>query len=223
MHHPYPHLILSYHNVLSSAEADKLVAVAQPRMVQASIGHGKEVSEMRVSRNCWIKDFESGLVDKLSLRWNRITKLQTSRPLDLHGEGKEEEYEHLQIANYGIGGHYESHQDPMFVYKDPDFVIYSVQEKKNPYPTGDRLATFMLYLSEVPKGGWTAFPRLGVATRPQKGSAVFWYNLKKSGRSDMSMLHGGCPVVLGSKWVANKWIRENANIFHSPCGNNIDV
>jgi len=223
VHHPYPHLILSYHNVLSSSEADKLVAVAQPRMVQASVGHGKEVSEMRVSRNCWIKDFESGLVDKLSPRFNRITQLQTSRPLDIHGEGKEEEYEHLQIANYGIGGHYESHQDPMFVYKEPDFTVYSVQEKKNPYPTGDRLATFMLYLSEVPKGGWTAFPRLGVAIAPQKGSAVFWYNLKRSGRSDMAMLHGGCPVVLGSKWVANKWIRENANIFQNPCGDHIDV
>merc|ERR1719464_582140 len=224
VHHPEPHLILSYHNVLSSNEADKLVATAQPRMVQASIGHGKEVSEMRVSRNCWIKDFESGHVDKLSPRFNWITKYQTSRPLDIHGEGKEEEYEHLQVANYGIGGHYQSHQDPMFVYKEPDFIVYSVQEKKiPPYPTGDRLATFMMYLSEVAKGGSTAFPRLGVAIRPQKGSAVFWHNLKRSGRSDMFMLHGGCPVVLGSKWVANKWIRETANMFHSPCGDHIDV
>jgi len=224
VHHPEPHLILSYHNILSNSEADKLVSVAQPRMTQASIGHGKEVSEMRVSRNCWIKDFESGHVDKLSHRFNWLTKLQTSRPLDLHGEGKEEEYEHLQVANYGIGGHYQSHQDPMFVYKEPDFVVYSVQEKNmDPYPTGDRLATLMMYLSDVAKGGSTAFPRLGVAIKPQKGSAVFWYNLKRSGRSDMSMLHGGCPVVLGSKWVANKWIRETANMFHSPCGNHIDV
>ena len=92
-------------------------------MVQASIGHGKEVSEMRVSRNCWIKDFESKLVDSLSPRFNWITGLQTSRPLDVHGEGQEEEYEHLQVANYGIGGHYQSHQDPMFVYKEPDFLV----------------------------------------------------------------------------------------------------
>ena len=99
-------------------------------------------------------------------------------------------------------------------------------ENKNgrpPYVTGDRLATFMLYLSEVPLGGYTAFPRLGVAVKPEKGSAVFWYNLKTSGRSDMAMLHGGCPVVLGSKWVANKWIRENANIFHSPCGSHVNI
>jgi len=225
VHHPRPHLVVSFHGVLSPKEADGLVATAQPRMQQASIGHGKEVSEMRVSRNCWIKDFESKLVDKLSPRINWITRLQTSRPLDLHHEGQEEEYEQLQIANYGIGGHYQSHQDPMFVYKDPEFLVYSVENKNGrpPYVTGDRLATFMLYLSEVPLGGWTAFPRLGVAIAPSKGSAVFWYNLKTSGKSDMAMLHGGCPVVLGSKWVANKWIRENANMFHSPCGSHIDV
>lgn len=202
VHHPHPHLVVSFHGVLSNAEADKLVSVAQPRMVQASVGHGKEVSEMRVSRNCWIKDFESGHVDKISPRINWITRLQTTRPLDVHREGKEEEYEHLQIANYGIGGHYQSHQDPMFVYKEPGFLVYSVEHKDSPpYVTGDRLATFMLYLSDVPKGGWTAFPRLGIAVPPSKGSAVFWFNIKRSGKSDMAMLHGGCPVVLGSKWV----------------------
>ena len=55
----------------------------------------------------------------------------------------------LQVANYGIGGFYESHQDPMFVYKEPDFLVHSVQETNPAYVTGDRLGTFMLYLSEV--------------------------------------------------------------------------
>lgn len=218
MHHGPPHVILSFYDVLSDRQSDELVSVAQPRMVTASVGHGKEISEMRVSRNCWIKDFESRVVDRLSPRINWITGLQTTRPLDAHGEGKEEEYEHMQVANYGIGGHYTSHQDPMFVYKEPDFLVHSVENKNHPpYVTGDRLATFMLYLSDVPKGGWTAFPRLGVAIPPTKGSAAFWFNIKASGRSDMAMLHGGCPVVLGSKWVANKWIRENANSLHHPC------
>ena len=154
VHHPHPHLVVSFHDVLSQQEADGLVSTAQPRMQQASIGHGKEVSEMRVSRNCWIKDFESKLVDSLSPRINWITGLQTSRPLDVHNEGQEEEYEQLQIANYGIGGHYQSHQDPMFVYKEPEFLVYSVENKNGrpPYVTGDRLATFMLYLSEVMSG-----------------------------------------------------------------------
>ena len=71
-------------------------------------------------------------------------------------------------------------------------------------------------------GGKTAFPRLGVSITPSKGSAVFWYNIKRSGRTDMAMLHGGCPVLLGSKWVANKWVREAANIFTRPCVGHID-
>ena len=37
-----------------------------------------------------------------------------------------------------------------------------------------------------------------------------------------SRLHGGCPVVVGSKWVGNKWIREYANTFHNKCIDNID-
>ncbi len=76
---------------------------------------------------------------------------------------------------------------------------------------------------QVAHGGYTAFPRLGVKVQPKKGSAVFWHNIKRSGRSDMAMLHGGCPVLLGSKWVANKWVREVANVFHRPCINDIDT
>ena len=34
----------------------------------------------------------------------------------------------------------------------------------------------------------------------------------------MAMLHGGCPVLLGRKLVANKWVREVANMFSRPCG-----
>ena len=72
------------------------------------------------------------------------------------------------------------------------------------------------------RGGNTAFPRLGIAVTPTKGAAVFWHNIKRSGRTDMAMLHGGCPVLLGSKWVANKWVREAANIYHRSCQGHIN-
>ena len=55
-------------------------------------------------------------------------------------------------------------------------------------------------LNDVERGGATAFPRAGVAVRPVKGGAAFWYNLKRSGKPDSLTLHGACPVLLGHKW-----------------------
>jgi prolyl 4-hydroxylase len=71
---------------------------------------------------------------------------------------------------------------------------------------GDRVATFMAYLSNVELGGSTSFPLLGIASKPQIGDAVFWVNLRASGLSDPLTVHAGCPVIVGDKWITNKWI-----------------
>ena len=60
----------------------------------------------------------------------------------------------LQVANYGIGGHYTCHQDPAFVYAEPtDPPVLNTDRdptaEGEPYVTGDRMSTFMIYLSEV--------------------------------------------------------------------------
>ena len=62
-----------------------------------NIGSTKDISEIRVSKNTWIEDGESDLVDKVSLRINRITGLQTIRKYDEFNEGKKEEYEYFQV------------------------------------------------------------------------------------------------------------------------------
>lgn len=135
----------------------------------------------------------------------------------------QETAEPLQVQNYGIGGHYSPHWD---------HVIKRHIQFDGP---GNRIATVLLYvsinitlndcfnklsslkLSDVEKGGATAFPYLKLLIDVQKGSAAFWYNLKPSGQGDYETRHAGCPVLLGSKWVANKWIREHGQEFRRPC------
>uniref|UniRef100_A0AAX7TZZ4 Prolyl 4-hydroxylase subunit alpha-1 n=1 Tax=Astatotilapia calliptera TaxID=8154 RepID=A0AAX7TZZ4_ASTCA len=67
-----------------------------------------------------------------------------------------------------------------------------------------------------------AFKELGtgnrIATCLFYGTAVFWYNLFASGEGDYSTRHAACPVLVGNKWVSNKWIHERGQEWRRPCG-----
>lgn len=81
---------------------------------------------------------------------------------------------------------------------------------------GDRLATVLVYLTDVRSGGHTAFPRLGVSVAPRAGRALVWFNLdpRRHAPVDLS-LHCACPVNEGEKWVLNKWIRTHKTTGHA--------
>ncbi|GJQ82951.1 hypothetical protein Trydic_g5951 [Trypoxylus dichotomus] len=190
-----------FHDVMSDSEISTIKQLAQPRFRRATVQNSKtgklEIAHYRISKSAWLKEGEHRHVDDVVQRVEDMTGLTMKTA------------EELQVVNYGIGGHYEPHFD------------FARKEEKNAFKdlgTGNRIATVLFYMSDVPQGGATVFPYLKVALWPKKGTAAFWYNLHSSGEGDRSTRHAACPVLAGSKWVSNKWIHEHGQEFRRPCG-----
>ncbi|XP_067852162.1 prolyl 4-hydroxylase subunit alpha-2-like isoform X1 [Heptranchias perlo] len=195
-----PHIV-RYYELLSNAEIERIKELSKPRLARATVRDPKTgvltVANYRVSKSAWLEDDEDPVVNRVNRRIGDITGLEM------------ETAELLQVANYGVGGQYEPHFD--FSRKDEPDAFKELG-------TGNRLATFLNYMSDVPAGGATVFPDFGAAIYPKKGTAVFWYNLFRSGEGDYRTRHAACPVLVGSKWVSNKWIHERGQEFKRPCG-----
>ncbi|KFO24029.1 Prolyl 4-hydroxylase subunit alpha-3 [Fukomys damarensis] len=156
--------------------------------------------DYRISKSAWLKDTIDPVLVTLDHRIAALTGLDVQPP---HAE-------YLQVVNYGIGGHYEPHFDHA---TSPSSPLYRMK-------SGNRVATFMIYLSSVEAGGATAFIYANFSVPVVKNAALFWWNLHRSGEGDGDTLHAGCPVLVGDKWVANKWIHEYGQEFRRPCSSN---
>ncbi|XP_050048009.2 prolyl 4-hydroxylase subunit alpha-1 isoform X2 [Dermacentor andersoni] len=201
---PKPRIVV-YHDVLSEHEMNVIKTLAQPRLRRATVQNYKsgelETASYRISKSAWLKNEEHGVIARVTRRIEDITGLTADTA------------EELQVVNYGIGGHYEPHFD------------FARREEKNAFQslgTGNRIATWLNYMSDVSAGGATVFPQLRLTLWPEKGAAAFWYNLHRSGEGDMLTRHAACPVLAGSKWVSNKWFHERGQEFLRPCGTRIN-
>uniref|UniRef100_A0A6I8QR21 Prolyl 4-hydroxylase subunit alpha-1 n=1 Tax=Xenopus tropicalis TaxID=8364 RepID=A0A6I8QR21_XENTR len=192
--------IVRYHDIISDEEISKVKELAKPRLRRATISNPitgvLETAQYRISKSAWLSAYEDPVVARLNRRIEGVTGLDMSTA------------EELQVANYGMGGQYEPHFD--FARKDEPDAFKELG-------TGNRVATWLFYMSDVEAGGATVFPEVGAAVYPKKGTAVFWYNLFESGEGDYSTRHAACPVLVGNKWVSNKWIHERGQEFRRPC------
>uniref|UniRef100_A0A3P9JBP3 procollagen-proline 4-dioxygenase n=1 Tax=Oryzias latipes TaxID=8090 RepID=A0A3P9JBP3_ORYLA len=193
--------IVRYHDVATEKEMETVKELAKPRLRRATV-HDPQTGKLttaqyRVSKSAWLGSHEHPVVDRINQRIEDITGLDVSTAED------------LQVANYGVGGQYEPHFD--FGRKDEADAFEELG-------TGNRIATWLLYMSDVQAGGNTVFTDIGAVVWPKKGTAVFWYNLHRSGEGDYRTRHAACPVLVGNKWVSNKWIHERGQEFRRRCG-----
>jgi prolyl 4-hydroxylase len=181
--------VIVFGGLLSQAECDDLRALAEPRLLRSetvvNATGGSEVNAARTSDGMFFTRGETPLIERIEQRIGALLNW----PVE-NGEG-------LQILRYRPGAEYKPHHD----YFDP---------AHSGSPTilargGQRVGTILMYLDAPDKGGATVFPDVGLEVAPVKGNAVF-FSYDRPHPMTRS-LHGGAPVIEGTKWVATKWLR----------------
>ncbi|KAK3011359.1 hypothetical protein RJ639_012068 [Escallonia herrerae] len=198
-----------YEGFLTDEECDHLISIAKYELKRSSVADnlsGKsKLSEVRTSSGMFIakaKDpIVAGIEDKIAT-WTFLPK---------------DNGEDIQVLRYEHGQKY-----------DPHFDYFT--DKVNIARGGHRIATVLMYLSDVENGGETVFPsaevprrrasssdedlsecaKKGIAVKPRKGDALLFFSLQTSAIPDASSLHAGCPVIEGEKWSATKWIHVDS-------------
>ncbi|OVA15945.1 Oxoglutarate/iron-dependent dioxygenase [Macleaya cordata] len=196
-----------YHNFLSEEECKYLINLASPHMEKSTVvdsetGKSKD-SRVRTSSGTFLKRGQDKIIRSIEKRIADFTFI----PED-HGEG-------LQILHYEVGQKYEPHYDYFL-------------DQFNTKNGGQRIATVLMYLSDVEEGGETVFPaakgnissvpwwnelsecgKKGLSVKPKMGDALLFWSMRPDASLDPSSLHGGCPVIRGNKWSSTKWIHVN--------------
>ncbi|WP_345816299.1 2OG-Fe(II) oxygenase [Paraburkholderia sp. PREW-6R] len=186
--------IIVFADVLSHDECDEMIERSRHRLKRSTTVNpatGKEdVIRNRTSEGVWYQRGEDPFIERLD---KRISSLM-NWPVE-NGEG-------LQILHYGTAGEYRPHFD----YFPPDQPGSAVHTARG----GQRVATLVIYLNDVPDGGETIFPDAGLSVAAQKGGAVYFRYMNGQRQLDPLTLHGGAPVLGGDKWIMTKWMRERA-------------
>ncbi|WCJ20861.1 2-oxoglutarate (2OG) and Fe(II)-dependent oxygenase superfamily protein [Euphorbia peplus] len=205
-----------YKGFLSDEECDHLIVLAKDKLEKSMVADnesGKSIeSEVRTSSGMFLSKAQDEVVNNIEAKIAAWTFLP------------QENGESIQILHYEHGQKYEPHFDYF-------------HDKANQQLGGHRIATVLMYLSSVEKGGETIFPnaagqasqpkddswsdcaRGGYAVKPRKGDALLFFSLHPDATTDEESLHGSCPVMEGEKWSATKWIHVRSfdkSVTHNP-------
>lgn len=182
-------LPIIYENFLTDDECEYFKSVAEPHMERSHVlSNNTPISDVRTSYQTFLDKTDPYVINL----YNRISAI-VGVPV--------ENFESFQVARYYPSQEYKAHYDAC------DLVDKEcVEDMKR---GGLRLYTCLMYLSDEFTGGATDFPNLNVKVQPKKGMAVFFRNLNKDRTRPTEFFHAGMPVLSGTKYIANCWIRES--------------
>jgi len=98
-----------------------------------------------------------------------------------------------QATDYPIGGKFDYHLDAGYW---------------GDHYAGDRILTFLLYLTTPEEGGGTHFRALDKYIEAKAGRLLVWTNLFPNGDCDHRMIHSGVPLLKGRKTTLVSWERQ---------------
>lgn len=180
-------------NFLTQDECQGLIDFADNKFIDAQVvddATGNFVQhQARTSMNASFARGETPLIQSIEQRIANLINWEVDKG------------EPIQVLRYQNGGEYKAHYD----WFDPN----TAGGQKNIGKAGQRVGTFLMYLSEVEAGGATRFPSLNFEVRPKAGMALYFADLLPTGEPDTLSLHSSVPVVTGTKYLATKWLREN--------------
>ena len=175
-------------NFLTKQECQELISAAQPNLKKSTVVHHETGHPTdhpnRTSYGAFLQRGSTELISRLETRIAQLTGI----PVE-NGEG-------LQILRYEEGQEYKPHHDYFDASKPP--TTQSLEK------SGQRVATFLIYLNTPELGGGTTFPEMHLEFEAVEGNAVLF----KYPKMEHESLHAGVPVKKGVKWIATKWLRE---------------
>lgn len=179
--------IYQHPGFLDAATCDRLVAIIDANRRRSTVLAEESVQAFRTSESC---DMD---------RWSPDVRPTDEAIAELLGLDPVQG-ETMQGQRYAVGQHFRAHFDYF-------------NEKQAYWPQmvdtgGQRTWTAMVYLNDVPEGGATWFPQIGVRVAPRKGLLLAWNNMNPDGSRNTETLHEGMPVVRGTKYIVTKWFRE---------------
>ncbi|XP_062583608.1 prolyl 4-hydroxylase subunit alpha-1-like [Saccostrea cucullata] len=197
-----------FHDVISDREIDMVLKSSVFQLTRRYSKDSTIDENEDVLATSWLSELKTKAVVPLTRRIQLITGLST------HVSRSYSDSENYEINNFGVGGMQKPHVDFLNI----SLGEYQKKEERSIRMSGDRVATWVFYLSDVERGGATVFPEIRVRVPVIKGAALFWYNIKRNNDKDQRSLNAECPVAKGSKFVCKKWILEAGQLFRRKCG-----